>query len=132
MRTQLTVELLGRVGQNSELKKFSNGKIYLSFTVAHNEQWKDANGQPVERTVWVSVLYAQKEDTKLTLEQGTAILLRGTISTTIYKDKNGMQQVGLNLNARELAIIGRIERKGVVSEIPGDVPPTDDLPVTPF
>lgn len=117
MKTKVTVEIRARVGQQSSIKKFSNGKSYLSFTCAHNEQWKDAKGQTVERTTWWSVLYAVKEGSALVLEPGSFIIARGSMSTNLYKDKQGQYQVGYNLAAKELDLYGRFERKGVLEEI---------------
>lgn len=114
MRTLLELTMIGNLGKNSEIKVFNSGKTYLSFDVCHNDKWQSEHGL-VERSTWVSCLYALSEkaikDGKLNLEKGCAVMLRGNMSTNHYKNNNGVDCVGINMQVTSLNIIGKIEKK---------------------
>jgi single-strand DNA-binding protein len=52
----LVSEIIGNIGADAEIKEFS-GKKYVSFSVAHSDFSKDQNGNKVEQTTWVSILW---------------------------------------------------------------------------
>lgn len=49
------VILLGRVGQDPEIRATSNGKRYARFSLATSEVWNDDRGQEQERTQWHNI-----------------------------------------------------------------------------
>ena len=46
------VILLGRLGQDPELKVPPSGAAFTNFGLANTEIWKDKKGQKKERTEW--------------------------------------------------------------------------------
>lgn len=51
----LKAEFVGHIGSDAEIKDF-NGKRFIAFNVATSERFKDAQGNTVSRTTWVSCL----------------------------------------------------------------------------
>ncbi|MBT5093441.1 MAG: single-stranded DNA-binding protein, partial [Halobacteriovoraceae bacterium] len=46
------VIVLGRLGQDPELKYTPSGQAVTNFSVATSEAWNDKSGQKQERTEW--------------------------------------------------------------------------------
>lgn len=46
------VQLIGRLGQDPEIKTFGDGNKVANFSLATDDSYKDKNGQKVERTYW--------------------------------------------------------------------------------
>ena len=44
--------IIGRLGQDPEVRYMPNGNAVANFTVATSEQWKDQQGQKQEKTEW--------------------------------------------------------------------------------
>ena len=53
MRSLNSVQLIGNLGQDPEVKYMQSGDAVASFSLATSETWKDkASGEPVEKTEW--------------------------------------------------------------------------------
>ena len=59
------VTLIGRLGQDPEIRFTGDGAAIASFSVATNESWKSKDGEMQERTEWtkVTVLGQQQKNT---------------------------------------------------------------------
>lgn len=102
----LEATIIGNIGADAVIKDF-NGAKYIAFNVAHSERYTDANGNPTERTTWVSVLKPAREGDRLCqyLTKGTQVYLRGNISARCYQSQLGWQ-AGLNLHCTQLQLLG--------------------------
>ena len=49
------VTLIGRLGQDPEIRFTGDGAAVASFSVATNESWKSKDGETQERTEWTKV-----------------------------------------------------------------------------
>ena len=49
------VTLIGRLGQDPEIRFTGDGAAVASFSVATNESWKGKDGETQERTEWTKV-----------------------------------------------------------------------------
>ena len=47
-----SVKLVGRVGNDVEVKTFDNGSTKVSFSLATDESYKDTKGEKVDNTLW--------------------------------------------------------------------------------
>ena len=81
------LQIIGTLGDDAKSKQTKGGKNYLSFSVAVNENYKDANGEWQDKTQWVSCqLYGDKVDaTRFT--KGSKIYCDGKLETAIYESK---------------------------------------------
>lgn len=52
----LQLEIIGNLGSDAEIKEI-NSKRYVSFSVADSYRRTDAQGNRVDKTTWVSVLW---------------------------------------------------------------------------
>lgn len=100
----LKVEFVGHIGTDAEIKDF-NGKRYIAFNVATSERFKDAQGNPVSRTTWVSCLKPGDGAVVNYLKRGTQVYCRGNLSVKTYTGKNGVE-AGVNCTVSELELLG--------------------------
>lgn len=102
----LQCEVIGNLGSDAEFKEFG-GKKYVSFSVAHSEVSKDQQGNRVEQTTWVSVLwYGDGGGLFQYLKKGNKVFVRGRERVKLYADKNGNAQFAINVNASEVQLCG--------------------------
>lgn len=100
----LKVEFVGHIGADAEFKDF-NGKRYIAFNVATSERFKDAQGNPVSRTTWVSCLKPGEGSVVNYLKKGTLVYCRGNLSVRTYTGRNGVE-AGVNCTVSELELLG--------------------------
>ncbi len=52
----IKLQVIGNLGKDCIVNTV-NGKNVINFSVAHTEKYKDAQGNPKERTTWVECAY---------------------------------------------------------------------------
>jgi single-strand DNA-binding protein len=84
------VILVGRLGQDPELKYTPNGQAVCNLSVATSEVWNDKNGQRQEKTEWHRVIVWGKpaENCAKYLGKGRLVYLEGRNETRSWEDKN--------------------------------------------
>nr|DAN12612.1 MAG TPA: Single strand binding protein [Caudoviricetes sp.] len=102
----LKAELIGNLGNDAEIKEFG-GKKYVALSVATTEYAKDDQGNRTDVTTWVSVLwYGEGGGLFAYLKRGAKVFVRGNLRAKMYADKQGVQQVSINVNASEVQLCG--------------------------
>ena len=90
------VLLIGRLGNDPEIKQMSNGKSVARLSVATSETWKDKNsGERKEKTEWHRVIIFNEGLVNVVqqyLKKGAQIYIEGQIQTTKYTDNNGQEK----------------------------------------
>jgi single-strand DNA-binding protein len=130
----LVSEIIGNIGADAEIKEFS-GKKYVSFSVAHSDFSKDQNGNKIEQTTWVSILwYGDGGGLFQYLKKGAKVFIRGRQRVKLYADKNGMAQFAINVNASEVILCGvrgesdTAKNGGIPMQPQPPQVPTNDVP----
>lgn len=102
----LKAELIGNLGNDAEIKEFG-GKKYVALSVATAEYAKDDQGNRADVTTWVNVLwYGEGGGLFAYLKKGAKVFVRGNLRAKLYADKQGVQQVSINVNASEVQLCG--------------------------
>lgn len=83
------VIIIGRLGQDPELKYTPGGSAVCGFTVATSESWDDKSGQKQEHTEWHSVIVWGKmaELCNQYLSKGKQVFVEGSLKTRSWDDK---------------------------------------------
>lgn len=84
------VTLIGRLGQDPEVRSFNEKNQIAKFSLATNEAYKDKGGQWVENTEWHNIVLwgSLAERAEKQLKKGHLVYLDGKLSTNKWKDKN--------------------------------------------
>ena len=88
------VILIGRLGQNPEVRHTPSGSSVANFSVATNESWTDKSGQKQERTEWHSVVLFNKlaEIAQQYVKKGSKVYIEGQLQTRKWQDKDGQDR----------------------------------------
>jgi single-strand DNA-binding protein len=103
------VILLGRLGQDPELKYTPSGAAVCNFSMATSESWTDkASGQKQERTEWHRVVVWGKlaELCNQYLSKGRQAFVEGRLQTRSWEDNNGNKRYTTEINANTVQFIG--------------------------
>ncbi len=102
------VILVGRLGQNPEVRYTPGGAAVANFSVATNESWSDKNGQKQERTEWHKVVVWGKlaELCNQFLAKGRQVYLEGRLQTRQWQDKDGQTKYTTEIQAQTVQFLG--------------------------
>jgi single-strand DNA-binding protein len=103
------VILLGRLGQDPELKYTPSGAAVCNFSMATSESWTDkSTGQKQEKTEWHRIVVWGKlaELCNQYLSKGRQAFVEGRIQTRSWDDNNGNKRYTTEINANTVQFIG--------------------------
>jgi single-strand DNA-binding protein len=113
--------LVGRLGADPEVRYTPDGAMVTNFRIATDEQWKDKNGEKVQRTEWHKIVAFGKlaEICGKYLVKGKLVYLEGRIQTRAWDDKEGVKRYTTEIVASNMQML---DSKGQRS---ADAPPAE-------
>jgi len=101
------VQLIGRLGQDPEVKTLESGKKVTNFTMATNETYKGADGNKTEETTWHNIVAwnGLAEISSKYLKKGKEVCIEGRITYRSYTDKNGVPKSVTEIVASDLILL---------------------------
>ncbi|RZS97037.1 single-stranded DNA-binding protein [Cecembia calidifontis] len=102
------VQLIGRLGAKAEIKRFDDGKVKASLSLATNDFYKNQKGEKVEETTWHNVVAWGKpaEIIEKYTDKGTEIALDGKLTNRSYTDKDGVKKYITEVLVDNLVLLG--------------------------
>ena len=102
------VIILGRLGQDPELKYTPGGAAVCNFSLATSENWTDKSGQKQEKTEWHRIVVWGKlaELCNQYLTKGRQAFVEGKLQTRSWEDSNGQKKYMTEINASTVQFIG--------------------------
>src|SRR6185295_9092427 len=102
------VILVGRLGQNPEVRYTPSGAAVANFSVATNESWTDKSGQKQERTEWHRIVVWGKlaEHCNQYLSKGRKAYIEGRLQTREWTDKDGNKKYTTEVQAQTVQFLG--------------------------
>ena len=87
------VMLIGRLGQDPEIRYTQSGSAVANVNIATNDYWTDKKGEKQERTEWHSlVLWGKLADLAQSyLKKGSQVYVEGRIQTRDWEDDNSQK-----------------------------------------
>ncbi|HAT2610212.1 TPA: single-stranded DNA-binding protein [Kluyvera intermedia] len=89
------VIIVGRLGQDPEVRYAPSGVAFSNMTVATSEQWRDkSTGEQKEQTEWHRVVLSGKlaEVAGEYLRKGSEVYLEGKLRTRKWTDQSGSEK----------------------------------------
>ena len=104
-----TVQLIGHVGQDPEIKTLDGGKKLANFTIATNDSYKNDKGEKVDQTEWhrVSAWGKTAEIIEKYVSKGNEIAIEGKLTHRSYDDKDGVKRYITEVLANEVLLLGK-------------------------
>jgi single-strand DNA-binding protein len=101
------VMIIGKLGQDPELKYTPQGASVCSFSIATDEGYKDSNGNQVDRTEWHRIVIWRKlaEIAGQYLKKGSLVYIEGKLQTRSW-DKDGQKHYTTEIVASDMTMLG--------------------------
>jgi single-strand DNA-binding protein len=104
-------QIIGHIGQDAVAKVVTGyDKQAVSFTVAHTERYKNAQGTPTEKTTWIECTMWREKDRLAVvpyLVKGQLVYCEGKVEAASYLDKEtGELRQKLRLNVQDVQLLG--------------------------
>lgn len=132
------VVLIGRLGKDPEVRYTPEGTMVTNFNLATDEQWKDKNGEKIQRTEWHKIVAWGKlaEICGNYLVKGKLVFVEGRIQTRSWEDKEGVKRytteiIALNMQMLDSKGQGKTDSSSSDQEttkVHDDNGPLDDVP----
>lgn len=102
------VQLIGNLGNNPEIITLESGKKVAKFSIATNENYKNAKGDKVTDTQWHNVVAWNKtaEIIEKYLEKGNEIAVEGKLTSRSYETKEGEKRYITEVVCSEILMLG--------------------------
>lgn len=116
-------QFTGNIGNDAESKQAANGKTMITFSVAIDKSYKDASGQKVAKTKWISctrfIDQGRTWGVLPFLKKGTKVLVEGEPEARAWMNQqSGEPNSALNVLVRELELIGGAAQAGTTQAAP--------------
>ncbi len=132
------VLLIGRLGNDPEIKQMQNGKSVATFKCRNiSESWKDKNtGERKEKTEWHRVVIFNEGLVNVVqkyLKKGAQVYIEGQLNTNKYTDNNGQEKYSTQVvlqgyNSSLTMLDGKNSLSGDSKKIDNSQLPSDDMP----
>ena len=106
-----SVQLIGHLGKDVEIKTFNSGSKKASFSLATTEYYKNQKGETVKNTQWHNIVAwgNTAEAMQKSLTKGSKVAIHGVLSHRIYEDKAGVKRSLTEINTNEFYKISSTE-----------------------
>ena len=130
---------IGRLGADPEVRYTPDGTMVVNFRLATDLQWKDKNGEKIQRTEWHRIVAYGKlaEICSNYLSKGKLIFIEGRIQTRSWEDKDGVKRSTTEIVASNMQMLDskgqtRSQDTAVDDQAPtsagSEAAPDDDVP----
>lgn len=109
------VIIVGRLGQDPEVRQFQNGGSLTSINVATSDRWTDKNtGEQKEQTEWhrISLFNRLGEIAAQYLRKGSLVYIEGSLHTRKYTDQQGIERYSTEVRANQMQMLDRRDNNG--------------------
>ena len=103
------VMLIGRLGQDPEVRYTQSNTAVATLSLATSERYKDGNGEQQERTEWHRVVAWGRlaEICQQYLSKGSLIFVEGPLQTRSWEDNQGQKRYTTEIKALQMTMLDR-------------------------
>lgn len=102
------VILVGNLGNDPDIRHTASGMAVASLSIATAERRKDQSGEWQDHTEWhrVKLFGKTAEVAQEYLKKGRQVYIEGTLRTSKYTDKNGVERYSTEIIANDMQMLG--------------------------
>jgi len=114
------VMIIGRLGQDPELKYTASGTAVLNLSVATNTSYKGQEGNMVENTEWNRIVFWRKQAEVVAqyTKKGSRIYVEGKLVTRSWDDQNGVKRYTTEIQADQVQFLDSAKESPSTSSTP--------------
>jgi len=104
-----SVELIGRIGRDIEVKFLPSGQAVANFTMATDEGYFDKENKWVDKAEWHNVVVFGKQAETLAEKcgKGSMVYVTGSLQTRKWQDKDGNDRYTTEIKAHHIQREGK-------------------------
>lgn len=108
------VILVGRLGQDPEVRYTQGGTAVANLRIATDETWKDQSGERQQRTEWHTVVLWRRlaEISGQYLSKGRLVYIEGKLQTRSWQDREGNKRYSTEVQADNMVMLGGRSEEG--------------------
>lgn len=101
------VMLIGRLGQDPEVRYTQSNTAVATLNIATSERYKDANGEYQEKTEWHRVVAWGRlaEICQQYLNKGSLVYIEGPLQTRQWEDNQGQKRYTTEVKALQMTML---------------------------
>ena len=101
-------QLMGRLGNDPEVRYTSSGKAVANFTLATDESFTNSAGEKQKVTEWHRIVAWDKraEVVKQYVHKGDLIYVEGKLTSRKWNDNAGVERTVVEINALNIQLLG--------------------------
>ncbi|MFQ5777463.1 MAG: single-stranded DNA-binding protein [Terriglobia bacterium] len=124
------VILIGRLGQDPEMRYTGGGTPVCNFTLATNEVFRDRSGEMQKRTEWHRIVAWAKlaEQCSQLLSKGKLAYIEGQLRTRQWDDRDGNKRTTTEIVAFRMRVLTPKGEPALGMDAAGPEPPEDTAP----
>lgn len=115
-----SVNLIGAVGNDPEVRTLQGGAKVASFRLATTERYKDRDGNKNEQTEWhnITVWNGKADFVEKYVKKGNNLFISGKLATRQWTDQSGNKRYTTEVVAENIQMLDRKpkENKPVIDE----------------
>ena len=106
-----SVNLIGRVGKDPEVRNFEGGNKLATFTLATDESYTDRAGQRQEATEWHNIVLNGRlaDIAEKYVRKGSMLYIGGKIKTRSWQDQQGQKHYQTEIVGLQLQLLDKRE-----------------------
>ena len=104
-----TVQLVGNVGQDPDIRNLEGGKKVANFSIATSDNYKNEKGEKVEQTEWHRIVAwgNSAEIIEKFVIKGNQIGIVGKLTHRTYDDKDGIKRSITEVLVNEVLLLSK-------------------------
>jgi single-strand DNA-binding protein len=112
-------QLIGNITRDPESKALPGGQIVVTFGLATNFSWIDANGEKKEKTEFHNIVAWKKlaEIISQFVKKGNKVFVEGRIQTREWDGQDGVKRYRTEIVADNLIMLDRKDKEMVSSAV---------------
>ena len=106
-----SVQLIGNLGMNPEVKTLESGSTVANFSIATSDRYKNKEGEQIEDTTWHNLVAWGKtaEIAEKYLKKGKQVAVEGKLTSRTYEAKDGTKRYVSEILVNEILLLGAKE-----------------------
>jgi single-strand DNA-binding protein len=102
-----SVQLIGNLGMDPEVKQVSNGNKMARFSLATTETYNNQKGEKVTDTQWHNLIIwgGLANVAEKYLKKGNQVAVEGRLETNTYDDKDGNRKFFTQIKVNDLVML---------------------------
>jgi len=108
-----SVQLIGNLGRDVELKTIASGSQVAKITIATNDYYKNNKGETITETQWHNLVAWGKTAELMAklLKKGSEVAIQGKLMHRSYEDKEGNVRYTSEVKVNEFMKVSKQEKE---------------------